>query len=184
MHCCWAWRRWSLNINHLSWAPLPSRALSHGTLPSRSLKRPKSALPNSRVVSLLCTLLPALRILNSTVSRSLQSLELHVPHQPLLAGENKLQHSTSPHGLVYHLEKEVITKAFQEPPGLLMPCYAVLATDIGGVEVPHEDQGFWMGGCFHLPIEGLVRSVFLVGWAVADPRYNVTSPCPAFNPDL
>lgn len=30
MHHCWAWRRWSLNINQLSGAALPSRALSHG----------------------------------------------------------------------------------------------------------------------------------------------------------
>lgn len=44
MHCSWAWRRSSLNINQLPWAPLTSKALSHGTLSSRSLKRSKSAL--------------------------------------------------------------------------------------------------------------------------------------------
>jgi len=56
-----------LSINQLSCTPVPSRALSHGTLLSRSLKRPKSALLKHRVVSLLCTLLAALRILNSTM---------------------------------------------------------------------------------------------------------------------
>lgn len=40
MHSSFAWERWSLNINHLSL--LTSRALSHGTVPSRHLK--KSAL--------------------------------------------------------------------------------------------------------------------------------------------
>jgi len=46
-------------------------------------------------------------------------------HQHLLVGENKVQHSTSPHGLLYHLEKEVITNAVQNPPGSLMPCCVV-----------------------------------------------------------
>lgn len=42
-----------------------------GTLPSRSLKRPRSALLMSRVASLPCSILYALRILNSTISCSL-----------------------------------------------------------------------------------------------------------------
>lgn len=41
MHC--SWRRWSLNINRLSWAALPSRALSHDSL-CTTLKWTKSAL--------------------------------------------------------------------------------------------------------------------------------------------
>ncbi|KAK4826033.1 hypothetical protein QYF61_003854 [Mycteria americana] len=62
---------------------------------------------------------------------------------PLLIGENKVQHSTSPHWLLYHLEKEVTLNAFQEPLGLLMPCCVVVVppTNIKAVEVPHEDQG-------------------------------------------
>lgn len=44
-------------VNQLSWFPLPSRALPHGILPSRFLKRPNSALLKSRVVILLCSLL-------------------------------------------------------------------------------------------------------------------------------
>ncbi|XP_072710958.1 uncharacterized protein [Ciconia boyciana] len=67
--------------------------------------------------------------------------ELHIPHQPLLVGENKVQHSTSPCWLLYHLEKEVIINTFQEPPRLLMPSCVVPPTDIGVVEIPHEDQG-------------------------------------------
>ena len=64
-----------------------------------------------------------------------------------------------------------------------MACCAVPPTGIGVVEVPHEDEGLRPWGCSYLPIEGLVRLVLLVGWPVADPDYNVTSPCPAFNPD-
>ena len=74
----WAWRRCSLDINHLSWTPLPSKVLSHRTPPKRPLMRPKSALLKSRVVSLLFTLLSALRILNSTISWPLQ------PRLPLI----------------------------------------------------------------------------------------------------
>lgn len=59
MHHSWAWRRWSLTINQLSWAPISSRALS--------LRRPKSALLKSRAVSSLCTPLAGLRILKMCV---------------------------------------------------------------------------------------------------------------------
>lgn len=45
----WAWR--FLNINQLSWALLPTKALSHSAVSSRSLKRPKSVLWKSRVMT-------------------------------------------------------------------------------------------------------------------------------------
>jgi len=70
------------------------------------------------------------------------ALDFHIPHQPLLDGETKVQHPTSPRGLLYHLEEEVVINTPQEPPGLLVPCCVVLPTDVGVVEVPHEDQGF------------------------------------------
>jgi len=50
------------------------------------------------------------------VTAAKAALELHIPHQPLLFGANKVQHSTSPRGLLYHLEDEVITTTLQEPP--------------------------------------------------------------------
>ena len=74
------------------------------------------------------------------VTTAVAATELHILHQSLFIGENKIQHSTSPRGLLCHLEKEIIVNAFQEPLGLLMPCCVVLSTDIGVVEVPHEDQ--------------------------------------------
>jgi len=79
-----------LNINQLSWDLLPFRDLSHGTLPSRSLVRPKSVLLKSRAVSLLCVLLAALRILNSTISWSLQPrLPLSFPTSPSLLARTR-----------------------------------------------------------------------------------------------
>ncbi|CAM9299861.1 unnamed protein product [Bubo scandiacus] len=70
------------------------------------------------------------------------ALEPHTPHQLLLVDENKVQHSTSPHWLLYDLAKEVVINTFQEPPGLLVPCCVVSPTDIRVAEVPHEDQDF------------------------------------------
>ena len=55
------------------------------------------------------------------VTEAKAALELHIPHQPLLMDEIKVQYNTSPHWLPYHLEKEVSINAVQEPPGLLMP---------------------------------------------------------------
>jgi len=109
-----------------------------------SLKRPKSALLKSRIVSLLCTLLTALsskdlELHHFMVTAAKAALDLHVSHQSLLVDENKVQHSTSLCWISYHLEKEAIINAFQEPPGLLMPC-CVVPTDIIVAEVPHEDQ--------------------------------------------
>ena len=61
-----------MNTIQLSWATLLSRALSHWTLPSRHLKRPKSAILKCGAVSFLFTLSLSLRIQNSTVTWSLQ----------------------------------------------------------------------------------------------------------------
>lgn len=55
-------------INQLPW----TLASSCRTVQSRSLKRPKPALPKSRTVSLLCAFFAALMILNTITSWSLQ----------------------------------------------------------------------------------------------------------------
>jgi len=52
--------------------PPPSRALAHGIPPSSCLKRPKLALLRSKFLILLIALLPPRRILNWTISWSLQ----------------------------------------------------------------------------------------------------------------
>ncbi|KAK4822677.1 hypothetical protein QYF61_019044 [Mycteria americana] len=70
------------------------------------------------------------------VTAAKAALELHIPYQLLPVGENKVQHSTIPHWLLYHLEKEIIINTFQEPPGLLMPCCVVPLTDIGLEKTP------------------------------------------------
>lgn len=69
------------------------------------------------------------------------ALELHVSHQLLLVGVNKVQHNTFPHCLFYCLEKTVIINAFQEPLRLLMSFYVVPLTVIRVIEVSHEEQG-------------------------------------------
>lgn len=98
----------------------PSRALSQGTAPSRSW-RSQSALLKSRVVSLLCTLLATLELHHSMVTAAKAALKLRIPHQPLPVDEDMVQHSTSPCWFLYVLEKEVISSAFWEPPGLPVP---------------------------------------------------------------
>ncbi|PKU39025.1 obscurihypothetical protein [Limosa lapponica baueri] len=75
-----------------------------------------------------------------TVTTAKAALELHVPHQPLLIGQDKIRNGTSPCLFLYHLKKEVIINVLQEPAGLLMPCCAVPPTDTKLVEVAHEDQ--------------------------------------------
>lgn len=62
---------------------------------------------------------------------------LHTPPQSLLVGENKVQHSTSHHQQIYHLE--VIINALQEAPGLLMPSCVVPPNSYWEVEASHED---------------------------------------------
>ena len=52
--------------------PLPSRDLTHGIPPSMSLKSPKLAFLKSKIVILLSALPPPQRILNFTISWSLQ----------------------------------------------------------------------------------------------------------------
>jgi len=130
-----------LTTNQLSWAPLPSRALSHGTLPSypeeAKVFSPKVQGSEPVVHSPLCP--KYLELHHFTVTAVKAALELHIPYKPLLVGENKIQHNTSPCGLLYHLEKEIVINKFQEPPVLLMPCCVVPPMDIRVVEIPHED---------------------------------------------
>jgi len=111
-----------LSINQRYWAPLPSRALCHGTLPSRSLKKARVSSPEVQgtefaVHSPCCP--KYLQLHHFMVTADKVALQLHIPHQSLLVGENKLQHNTSPCWLLGHLEKDVIINAFQKVPGLL-----------------------------------------------------------------
>lgn len=58
--------------NKFLWVLSLSRVVSHGILASRTLNRSKFTLLKSKVKILLFTLIPPLRILNSTVSGQLQ----------------------------------------------------------------------------------------------------------------
>ena len=57
-------------------------------------------------------------------------LQIHVPPKALFVGKNEILHSISPCWILYHLEKEVIIKAFQESPGLPTPCCVFPPRDI------------------------------------------------------
>lgn len=66
MHLSWPWRKWCLNVNCVSWAPLHSRVLTH-----TPLKRTELALLKSRAAILLTALLLHWKMLNSIMSWSL-----------------------------------------------------------------------------------------------------------------
>lgn len=72
------------------------------------------------------------------VTTAKAAFDLCIPNKHLLVDEKEVQHSSSPHCLHYHLEKEVIINAFQEPPGLPMSHYVIHPADARVVKVPHE----------------------------------------------
>lgn len=139
MNCSRAWRKWSLNINQLPWAPFVSRAISHGALPGRSLKMPKFALQGGEPAFLLH---PPLRIWSSTISCSLWPRlpwALHSPQSLHGCGSNKVLLIFGPCWLLYDLKE--VTTALQKPPGFLMFCCIVPPANVWMVELPHLGPG-------------------------------------------
>lgn len=89
----WAWWRWSLKINQLSWTSLPSGIIFHGIFPSRCLKSTKSELLKSRVVILLFALFFPLMVLELflfIVTATKITLELHVHDQFFLVFKDQV----------------------------------------------------------------------------------------------
>lgn len=84
MVCSWASKRWSSNIIQPAWSPLPSIALSYGTLSGKSMKRPNFALLMFRAVILLFALLRSFRSLNSTVTETTTAFGCHIPDKLFL----------------------------------------------------------------------------------------------------
>lgn len=169
---CITQRRCSLNKNHIfSWiqnSPSSFQGLTPWYSTKQILKRQRFAPMKSRVMSFLYALLTVLRILNSTISRSLQ---LKLPwashsHQHFLVDENKVQHNTSPWQLLSHLENEVISNAFQE---FLLCCPSKRCQ-----AVP------WGPGFVDMrPLLSVFRGVSS-GWvACTRSSHNVTYPCPS-----
>ena len=105
-----------------------------------------------------------------TVTAAKAALELPIPHQTLLVCENKVHHSTSPRGLLYRLEREVA-----------LPCCPTNRYQCGWS--PPRGAGPVTVRLLQSVYRGLVCSVFLVGWPIADRHCSVASPCLAFNPD-
>ena len=90
-HCFWAWRRWSQNTDQLSWAPLPSRALSHVAakqFPEKvKICSPEVQSSKVGVHPLQCP--KDLQHYHSVVSAAKAALEIHITHQLLFIGEDK-----------------------------------------------------------------------------------------------
>lgn len=146
MHYSWAWRWWPWNTNQLSWVPLPFRTLSHGTPPSRSLRRAKSALLKLKVVGLLCILLSEVRHFMFIAAKA-SPLGFTFPTTLLV----RMRSSITTLFVVFFINwrKEIIINAFQEAPGLSVSCCVIPLTGVRVVEVPHENQGLW--GSSYLP---------------------------------
>ena len=177
MHWSWAWRKWCLNSNQLSWTPLLSRALTRGIPPSRSLKRPKLTLLKSKIMILLTALLLLCRILNSTISWSLQ------PRLPLT-----FTSSTSPSlfistrssitSLLVGSSTTCVKKLSSMLCRNLLDCVCLAVWSFqqisGWLKSPYENQGLWLWGYFHLPVEGLIDFFFLVRWPVVNMHNKVS----------
>lgn len=91
--------------------------------------------------------------------------------------------NTSPCWLLDPLVKEITINAFQEPPGLLMPCFVVLPVVIGLFMSTMRDRACEQLGCFYLSVGDLNHLVFLAWWPVADPHCDVMCPFSPFSPD-
>lgn len=122
-------------LQNVSFSSLQDLILQHAT--KQIPKRPKPTSLKPRAMSLFITISASLRILNSSISWSLQPrlpLTFTFPIKPFFVGKTEVQQSESLHWLLYCLEKDVIINTFQE---LLMPCCVVL-TDIQVAEIPHK----------------------------------------------
>lgn len=115
VHDSWTWRRWCLNIKQISLVPFTSRVVSHGTLASRSLTRPKFAILKTRVMNFLCTLFITLWILNFTILWSLRSslptkseAKSHMLTSTSFFGENSVQCKISPCWLLCYLDQKLL----------------------------------------------------------------------------
>lgn len=101
--------------------------------------------------------------------------ELHIPQQPLLAGWNKVPHSPS-----ITWRRKLSSMHFRNLLDCL--CLAVLSPQqtLRWLKFPIQARN---RECSYLSIVGLICSVLLVRWPVADPHYKNTSPSPPLNPD-
>ena len=125
MHQSWAWRKWCLNSNQLSWTFLPSRVLNHGIPPSRSLKSsPEVQDCDSTYCPASSTQAPELHHLLVTEAKAAPSL--HILNWSFFVCQYKIQQHISPHWLLHHLYQKVFVNALQEPPRLCVD-YAILS---------------------------------------------------------
>lgn len=184
MHCSLAWRRQFLNIIQIS-----ASSSLQGFLPCYSTKEiPEETKACSLDVqgSELAVCPPPcpkdlkLHLFMVTVAQA--SLELHIPLQLLLTCENEVQHASLLVVSSITWRRKLSSRHSRNLLSCL--CSSVLSLQ-------------WMSECWSSPWgpgfvnvmlllsfwEGLIDSVFLVRWPVADFHYNDTCPCPPFIPD-
>lgn len=128
--CSWAWRRWCLNINQLSWATLSSRALFYGTVP---FKKAKICCPDAQGCKLAfyCpTSFQDPKLHHLTVTAAFAP---HIPSEPLLVGEYEVQWAPLLCSSVTGVKKLMHSKDLQD-----CLCIIVPPVFVGVVEVPHE----------------------------------------------
>lgn len=114
-----------MNINQLSWAPLPSRALPHGDSCKQILEEAKVYFSEVQFDDLVFSLAPfqGPELQHLVVTAAKAAFDLHIPSDPLLDAEYEVQQSTSLWPLC-HKGQEAVS-ALQKPPALLVPCCVV-----------------------------------------------------------
>lgn len=122
---------------------------------------------------LLCALLTAIRISNTTIS--------WWPSHSWASHSPPVSPCCWKPGLAYHLSflvslslKDIFITAFQKLPEVFMLFFVVLSRDTSVLEVPYEDQGLWTRGYSDLITEGVIHMVLLVRW-----HYTIMLPAPA-----
>ena len=124
MDWSWVWKKGCLNINQLSWAPLPSNTLTHQISPIRSLKRSKSALWKFRVVILLIASFLPCKILNSSITLLLplrMPPAFTFPTSPSFFCKKMFQQCMIPRWFLHYLHQNIIFDALQESPDICVP---------------------------------------------------------------
>lgn len=164
LHRSWDRKKCRLNAAQLSQAPLPSSTLAHEIPPSRPQETSKLSHQKSRVTILLFALLLLLKILNSTITRSL--------HPKLPPAFTSL---TSPFLLVRTRVRSTprlvgsSTTYVRKLSSTRVPGHVFSSTDAWMIKVPHVNQCPGLRGYFQLPVEDLTNFIFLIWWPIVRP---------------
>lgn len=172
MNSSWAWRRWSLIINKLSWTPLPSRALFHGTHPNGSWRGQSSLVWTLGLwACLLHSFLPDLHHLMVATAKAANKPFIGVMRS------NRAWLFIGPRCFLWR-ESLVYSRKLLD-----CLCLAMLSLQqiSGWLKFPMRTRACEreVALCVYL-----ISLFFLIRQPIAHPDYNVTFTCPLFNPHL